>query len=286
MRYFGYGSNLRLSDLARWCREHGHPASCLRPVSRAWLPDRAPVFHYYSVVRRGGALDTRPRFGAAVPGVLFDLAPGGVALLDAKEGVAQGKYRRIEVTALGEHGGSETAFTYEVAPAHREDALVAPNATYLHHVREGLRGFGLPTGSLEAAAAGRPIPALPRAVFVYGTLRRGESRASVMARHAASRPVPAQVSGVLHDFRHYPGLVPSAPGTVHGELVDCRDVAAALEELDAIEEFFGYRHPESEYHRSIVRCRTVRGARLAWTYTYAMPIERAPVIASGDWTHR
>lgn len=275
MRYFGYGSNLHREDLARWCRARGHAVDAIRPLGPAWLPDHEPVYHYLSAARDGGALSVRPRLGRAVPGVLFEVDDAGWPALDAKEGA---KYERVERVVL--HAGREVvARTYVVAEAHREPTHVPPRDAYAALVAEGLAAHGLPTHQARDAAGRIDIAAFPRALFVYGTLMRGELRAPLLARHRPRRWVDAALPGALVDLGEYPGLV-EGEGEVAGELVELDEPAAALAELDEVEDFLGWGRPGSLYRRDVVE---VAGTH-AWTYRYLGP--HGPPIRSGDWRRR
>lgn len=81
---------------------------------------------------------------------------------------------------------------------------------------------------------------MPLLVFVYGTLRQGESNdiAQAAARHGLPAPVRvglARAPGVLVDYGDWPGLLPDAgPPRVLGEVY--RIDAALAPVLDAIEE--------------------------------------------------
>ncbi|MEZ4336276.1 MAG: gamma-glutamylcyclotransferase [Sandaracinaceae bacterium] len=275
MRYFGYGSNLHLEDLRRWCLERGHAPDAIRPIGPAWLPDHEPVYHYRSVARDGGALSVRSRLGRAVPGMLFEVDAAGWRALDAKEG---DKYARVERTVLS-RGRALAAQTYVVERAHREPALVAPRPAYAALVREGLASHGLPTHQAEAAAASLVIDPFPRSIFVYGTLRRGELRAPLLERHRPRRWTEASIRGALVHLGAYPGLV-HGDDTITGELVELDDPAAALTELDEVEDFLGWGEPGSLYLRDVV---PVAGTH-AWTYRYLGP--PGPPIPSGDWRLR
>jgi len=287
MLYFGYGSNLREPDLARYCRERGvHPIH-LERVGPAFLPDRRLAFTHRSTSRGGGVLDVPPARGHAVAGVLFRLpSDAAIATLDRKESEGH-VYLRFETVALTEDGAEEPAFAYEVAPARREP-FVAPAPSYLDVVRRGYEDHGLATLPLEIAAAGRS-PAGPIAgVFVYGTLRRGEERHPALLRHAATGGEAAATDGTLLDLGPYPGLIVDGPrGSVAGEVYRAPDPDALFAELDAIETFRGFRAPGSLYRRAIVRVRQANlGSTLAWTYVYAGSREGSRVIASGDWRAR
>lgn len=277
VRYFGYGSNLDLVDLRRWCREHGHTMAGIRPVGPAWLPDAEVVFHYRSRARRGGALSVRSRVGSAVPGGLFEVDEAGWATLEAKEGA---RYERVPRVVL--RAGEEIeAQTFVVREEHREEGHVAPTDAYVGHVTRGLEAQGLPTAQVRAAARALDPEPLPRAIFVYGTLMRGQSRAPVLSRRARSRRA-ARTSGALVDLRDYPGLV-AGDGVVHGELVELTDPTDVIPELDGHEGFHGYGHAGSLYRRTVVEVHAAEGSSHAWTYRY-LGKRDAPRIAGGLWS--
>jgi gamma-glutamylcyclotransferase (GGCT)/AIG2-like uncharacterized protein YtfP len=108
----------------------------------------------------------------------------------------------------------------------------------------------------------------PTAVFVYGTLKRGERRGGQWPR----RPLlveRATVRGELHDLGPYPALLPGQQ-LVLGELWHFRpaDIPPTLATLDEIEGFA--QHDEDLYVRRIVESWTANGQQhLAFTYFYA-----------------
>ncbi len=279
MRYFGYGSNLDLADLRRWCAEVGVPLGRYEPAGAAFLPDHGLAFHYYSRPRAGGALDVAPALGRAVPGMLFDVDHEARAVLDRKEGLGI-RYERREVTVLRDDGSVERAFTYGVMEPYREKRLIAPTPEYAAIVRRGLADFGLSSAPLEAAAVGR-VSAFPEGVFVYGTLKRGHCREHLLG---ATEHESATIAGELIDLGAYPGLR-AGEGVVRGELhrPGADGMSALLARLDPVEDFEGWEGVErSMYHRAIVRAETERGPTLAWTYLYR-GVEPRPTIADGVW---
>ncbi|HTJ95559.1 MAG TPA: gamma-glutamylcyclotransferase family protein [Pararobbsia sp.] len=123
-------------------------------------------------------------------------------------------------------------------------------------------------------------------VFVYGTLRAGESNDIRCAadRHAIEPPRligEATVRGWLHDFGAYPGLVRSDAATpVRGEVYEI--VSALLPVLDGIEEIVPGR--ECLFMRDTCDVE-VEGRLIACLY---YPIREAsshglPRIEGGDW---
>src|ERR1700730_10639910 len=80
------------------------------------------------------------------------------------------------------------------------------------------------------------------AVFVYGTLRRGEANDIMQAAKSHGIAAPellgsATVIGTLHDFGNYPGLIPNVHGgDVLGDVY--RIDPALVPVLDEIEEVY------------------------------------------------
>ena len=280
--YFAYGSNLDADNWVQWCEAKGYDPQSLEPLGRAWLPDYEPVFHYQSRLRKGGALDVRPRKGTATPGALFRVHDW--TALDAKEGLSGRYYRRFEVVALTDDGHAHPAVTYCVCDE-RLGSFVPPGPEYQEIVTRGLSRFGHGHDQFLAAACGESSPSVTTAIFAYGTLMHGERSHERVAQRLRRTHRPARVSGAtLVRIDWYPGLVLNAEGVVHGELFEIDDIGAALDELDSYEDFAGYRDDGSLYRRSLVRTHTNGGAMLAWTYVFLGDAEDLPVIASGRWT--
>ncbi len=125
-----------------------------------------------------------------------------------------------------------------------------------------------------------------RAVFVYGTLRRGDVRDITRLQPAPQFIGMASVAGVLYDLGPYPGLLLGGEGRVTGEVYL---ISAALERLlDEIEEVWPQQ--SGEYHRREVAVQ-MQGAAAAGPVclVYEINPERlagCPVITSGDWRQR
>lgn len=290
-RYFGYGSNLNLTDLRGFLADRGVGEGALRVIGPSWLPEHAPVFHYHSGSRGGGALDVVPRVGGAVPGALFDVDDDAWRALDEKEGAGgQGRYARHDVTVLTDDGGVHDAVTYRVSAAHVQPRFVAPTLAYVALARRGLEAFGQPLAQLEAVAVGRSAPMLVREVFVYGTLLSGECREPAMRCPGLEGFRAASLPGRLLDLGTYPGLRLDAAASVSGasvsgELWRYADPADVLPGLDAIEDFQGYGRAGSLYRRALVRARVGARQVLAWTYVL-MDGRSHPEIPGGCWRGR
>ncbi len=282
MLYFAYGSNLDTHNWVEWCETKGYDPASLELVGRAWLPDYEPVFHYQSRLRKGGALDVRPRKGTATPGALFRVRDW--TGLDAKEGLSGRYYRRIEVVALTDDGHAHRAVTYSVCDE-RRCSFVPPGPEYQEIVTRGLARFGHGPEQFLAAARGEPTPSITTAIFAYGTLMRGERSHGRVAPRLERTHHPARVPGAsLVRIDWYPGLVLAGEGVVYGEVFEIDDIGAALDELDPYEDFTGYEDSDSLYRRSLVRTHTNGGAILAWTYVFLGDVADLSVIASGRWS--
>jgi gamma-glutamylcyclotransferase (GGCT)/AIG2-like uncharacterized protein YtfP len=281
--YFAYGSNLDSENWVLWCEKRGYDPASIEALGPAWLPDHELVFHYQSRLRKGGALDLRPRRGSTIPGALFRV--NDWEGLDAKEGVSGGYYHRVSVTALTDDGQAHPATTYRVCDG-RVDDFVPPAPEYREMVTRGLSCFGHGHDGFLAAARGASAPPRPAAIFTYGTLMRGEPSHHLLAARVRRAHGAAQVIGAsLIQLDWYPGLVlGGGNGPVHGELYELDDPTAALETLDSYEDFSGYDSEGSLYRRSLISALTSGGSNLAWTYVYLGDADAYPLVPSGRWT--
>jgi gamma-glutamylcyclotransferase (GGCT)/AIG2-like uncharacterized protein YtfP len=123
-------------------------------------------------------------------------------------------------------------------------------------------------------------------VFLYGTLMRGEERASAVANalpHVS--PEPGSVPGRLVHLGAWPGLL-SGEGHVQGELFvisDPHQLASLIATLDPIEDFEGYDAVPTEYVRVVLPVTTRHGVRWAWAYRYVGDLSGSVAIPSGRW---
>ena len=92
-----------------------------------------------------------------------------------------------------------------------------------------------------------PSPAVPRHVFVYGTLRKG-GRNDINRLHPAPRYLGmGEVQGCLYHFDWYPGLALGGeePVTVVGEVYEVEpELEAVLDRIEGI-----VPGPDSEYFK-------------------------------------
>lgn len=107
----------------------------------------------------------------------------------------------------------------------------------------------------------------PSAVFVYGTLKRGQSRENCWPRKPLSVEA-AMVRGALYDLGPYPGLA-AGSDQILGELWQfaAEDMPATLAALDEIEGY--HNRDDDEYRRVIVECVVEKKRVTAWAYYYA-----------------
>lgn len=123
-------------------------------------------------------------------------------------------------------------------------------------------------------------------LFAYGTLRSGEANdiGEVAKRHDMANPENlgwASVTGYLHDFGNYPGLVIDKAGhAVLGQIFHFPHELLPI--LDDIEEFYPDRPSLFERTETTV---TANGREIA-CYVYVVGrdvLEKHPAIVDGDW---
>jgi gamma-glutamylcyclotransferase (GGCT)/AIG2-like uncharacterized protein YtfP len=126
-------------------------------------------------------------------------------------------------------------------------------------------------------------------LFVYGSLRRGGLRHSLLLG-AGARPVAdGSISGKLFDFGKYPGAVKSADRKrrIRGEVYAFADPPSGIVRVDKIEGFFPGRAGKSAFVRRLVEVELDGGKSLeAWAYFYNRPVKRARELSNGEWLAR
>lgn len=125
-RYFAYGSNLALGQMAQRC-----------PASRPGGPARLEGWRFRIMAR--GYATIVPEPGAVVHGLLWNLSEEDERTLDAYEGVAKGHYRK-DVLAVRVGEGTLDAMVY----VGLDPAPGKPAAGYLERVVAAGRDLGLP----------------------------------------------------------------------------------------------------------------------------------------------
>ena len=127
-------------------------------------------------------------------------------------------------------------------------------------------------------------------VFVYGTLRAGESNDIRLAaeRHGIAGPAligPGHINGRLYDFNAYPGLVlDSAAGPVHGDIYRIDETLVPV--LDEIEEIVPGVVGLYRSERLKVSVEVDGRAQVIDCLVYPVgedAVEGLPRIDNGDW---
>lgn len=110
-------------------------------------------------------------------------------------------------------------------------------------------------------------------IFVYGTLRRGESNAHLMDGARFVRDAQTPPAFTLFALDGHPGMGPDGHDAVHGEVYDVDELTLArLDRLEA--------HP-TWYERLPI---TLADGEVVETYILPPRFTAGcPVISSGDW---
>lgn len=122
-------------------------------------------------------------------------------------------------------------------------------------------------------------PASPLLLFVYGSLKRGESNQRHLGSGAAFVGEARTAPGYrLFNLGTYPGMVdwPDDPDGVSGEIWSVP--AANLAHLDAFEGV-----PTQLYRRAPIRLQPPFAAEPVETYFYARSVAGRPAIPGGAW---
>lgn len=287
--YFAYSSDINEKSLSTWCSKNGFDYPLKAKVANAWLPDHELIFNYRERENRGRVSNIRRRFGQAMPGVLFEVKPGGWKAIEGKKLVPR-CYRPFEAIVLTEDGREREAVAYRVFADRIAGTFYPPRLDYAAALRDGLLAHGFDDGMLNAVAAGREAPWSIDHLFVYGTLMKGFARHHLLEAwaHPLTR-LEAHAPGMLFDSRKgYPCLLPARKGVqvVKGELYRLRDNRQAFEMLDIVEDFRGYGDGRSEFRRAIVLVEAGGRSLPAWAYFYNKPTAKLDPVESGDWRNR
>ena len=130
MKYFAYGMNTNLDEMAARCPG----AVCLGP---AWINDYALVFRYFA--------DIEPSAGGWCDGVLWEITDDNLTALDRLEGYPW-HYTRFTVVVHTDRG-SDTALVYQMTDQSYEQP---PSGHYYNMVAEGYVQNSVPTDQLIA----------------------------------------------------------------------------------------------------------------------------------------
>ncbi|HUJ60454.1 MAG TPA: gamma-glutamylcyclotransferase family protein [Kofleriaceae bacterium] len=133
------------------------------------------------------------------------------------------------------------------------------------------------TGTFEAERTTGTNEVVDR-LFVYGTMRAGQTARSLIANQIA-RCVNAHTEGSIYAFpMGYPGYTEDGRGRVNGEVLWLTELAATFGLLDAYE--------GQDFARVIRKVALESGEEVwAWVYTLSDPqaVKLGTLIEDGDW---
>lgn len=219
--YFAYGSNLNLEDLRQYEKDHNIEKTFVDSINIHdriyFLPDYELEFSVWSSSRNGGVLNVNPNIGHAVAGKIYEI--NDWALFDGKEGFP-GFYEKINIDVISESGQIVKAVTYMVNE-NKRNSFQCPNSKYVQIVAKGYNDFGMvqkyPWALDNLIRASENIsPKMIDSVFVYGTLRKGESREFIM-NDISEFVKEIRINAKMYDVGLYPAITLEG-GQVTGEL--------------------------------------------------------------------
>jgi len=274
--YFAYGSNLDLADWQKWCIANNHQASGLVEHCRAFLPGYVTNYSHYSKGRNGGAANLQEAdFGLnGVYGSLFIVDHESIEILDDKEGYPK-HYGRQMVKVIAETGDIIEALTY-ISVKYSGDEFYNPTDKYHELVVSGLSRRGMPTTDI-AKARSNEENTNQGYIIVYGTLKRNNSRESVMTGKYISDGI---IFGELYDLGEYPALV-DGNNEIMCEIYFSEDLKNDLIKLDRIE---GADMTPPYYIRKITPAQYGDG-KIIWghCYFFSQDLTNYPAISNGIW---
>jgi len=116
-------------------------------------------------------------------------------------------------------------------------------------------------------------------MFVYGTLRAGESNHGLL-KGAVCLSLSAHVSGTMLDTGLGYPAVTEGSGKVWGEMYEVDD--DTLKRIDELEDYYGPGDPRNLYERVKTAALTDRGQVQTWIYV-SDRFKSGFVIPHGDW---
>jgi gamma-glutamylcyclotransferase (GGCT)/AIG2-like uncharacterized protein YtfP len=148
---FTYGSMMHPEEMRRRCR-----LAVFR--YRAVVRDHQIYFPRSSKSRGGGVAGIQPAAGSIVWGIVWEITPAELVILDRAEGFRSGSgadrnsYVRSPITVLRENESSAVK-AVEFYDAISECKFNRPSAAYLQLIIDGGRSHGLPESYLLAVRA-------------------------------------------------------------------------------------------------------------------------------------
>ncbi|MCW4048249.1 MAG: gamma-glutamylcyclotransferase [Candidatus Bathyarchaeota archaeon] len=133
MYHFGYGSNLNLDFLRKYC-----PSAEF--VKKAYLPNFEVQFRFWSEKRQGGISTIIEKPGSLVHGVIYEVPEEELLEMDIIESVPQGLYSRETFMVLDEYGEWEKGDLYRVTDP---KGPFTPSRSYVELMLSGAKQHGL-----------------------------------------------------------------------------------------------------------------------------------------------
>lgn len=131
MKYFAYGMNTNLTEMARRCPT----AKCIGP---AWIDDYEFVFRTHADIEKSP--------GSQCYGVLWDISKKDLKALDSLEGFPF-YYTRFRVRV-----NTGDSFVYAITYQMNDQTYIHdPGCGYLEMVQEGYQQNGVPTNQIDHA---------------------------------------------------------------------------------------------------------------------------------------
>jgi gamma-glutamylcyclotransferase (GGCT)/AIG2-like uncharacterized protein YtfP len=140
--FFAYGSMMALEQMRSRCPN-------ARRLVRARLPENTLCFPRYSLARKGAVAGVRPQKASSVWGVLWELSPDDLVVLDRYEGFVPGRateancYNRRTVNVLAD-GYADRVIGADIYDAVPQPNPGPPSIGYLEHLVAGAAEAGLP----------------------------------------------------------------------------------------------------------------------------------------------
>jgi len=280
--YFAFDALLHRDTQQQWLSRLNRPTSALPDPIPAWCPDHEPVYGDTNPSRRGGLLALRRVPGQLTAGALLEWDTAMLQALAGAEAVSK-DHTLQEITVLTADGRQDQAVTF--IPAEPVLRHSPPLAAEHRLVIQAQRALGHDPEPFEQAATGATVSPAVNALFVYGTLMQGESRAHCLSQHGIRQRCFGRIPGRLLDLGHFPGLRPAARADqwVWGEWLVFDDIQGALEAADQIEGFGGFGNTSNFYDRRLTQVTLADGSQaLAWVYYFGE--ETGAPLPQGHWS--
>jgi gamma-glutamylcyclotransferase len=147
-QYFAYSTILDRAAFDQWKQEHAYDFFQLPPGKQAEAVDVGLVYDFPSRWWSGRVAGLEDRPGAAVYGVLFEIAPKDWPIVQHKEGAVTGMCVEREVKVRA--GGEELTATAFVTNPQRRSLDGPVSQRFLEALERGARSAGLPEAYVQS----------------------------------------------------------------------------------------------------------------------------------------